>query len=175
MEKTLLEYSEEKNSILGQGGSGTIIYRARYCDQPVAIKRFHIKKWREQSVDSDTGTVLKGSVAAGVLLYDNGQLTGDVTRDPVADAGSSSLDAMLKHLQSSNALRSFSEFRQEASILHSLHHPCIVSLVGISIHPLCFALELAPLGSLNTVLEEKRKGKQQDAHLVHFQVVPKLQ
>ncbi|XP_028999543.1 leucine-rich repeat serine/threonine-protein kinase 1 isoform X2 [Betta splendens] len=120
LEKTLLEYSEEKNRILGQGGSGTVIYRARYCDEPVAIKRFYIKKWREESITSDT-------------------------------------DTMLKHLQSSNAQRSFSEFRQEASILHSLHHPCIVSLVGISIHPLCFALELAPLGSLNTVLEEKRK------------------
>ena len=43
-------------------------------------------------------------------------------------------------------------------MLHSLQHPCIVSLVGISIHPLCFALQLAPLGSLNTVLKEKHKG-----------------
>lgn len=68
-------------------------------------------------------------------------------------------DTMVKHLQSADAFRSFSEFRQEASMLHSLQHPCIVSLVGISIHPLCFALQLAPLGSLNTVLEEKRKGK----------------
>lgn len=68
-------------------------------------------------------------------------------------------DTMVKHLQSADACRSFSEFRQEASMLHSLQHPCIVSLVGISIHPLCFALQLAPLGSLNTVLEEKHKGK----------------
>lgn len=66
---------------------------------------------------------------------------------------------MVKHLQSANAYRSFSEFRQESSMLHSLQHPCIVSLVGISIHPLCFALQLAPLGSLNTVLEEKHRGK----------------
>lgn len=50
-------------------------------------------------------------------------------------------------------------------MLHSLQHPCIVSLVGISIHPLCFALQLAPLGSLNTVLEEKRKGKFAPFHL----------
>lgn len=69
------------------------------------------------------------------------------------------LDTMVKHLQSANAYRSFAEFRQESSTLHSLQHPCIVSLVGISIHPLCFALQLAPLGSLNTVLEEKHKGK----------------
>lgn len=44
-------------------------------------------------------------------------------------------------------------------MLHSLHHPCVVSLLGISIHPLCFALQLAPLGSLNTVLEEKQRDK----------------
>lgn len=44
-------------------------------------------------------------------------------------------------------------------MLHSLQHPCIVPLVGISIHPLCFALQLAPLGSLNTVLEERTKGR----------------
>lgn len=42
-------------------------------------------------------------------------------------------------------------------MLHSLQHPCIVPLVGISIHPLCLALQLAPLGSLNIVLQEKLK------------------
>lgn len=67
-------------------------------------------------------------------------------------------DTMVKHLQSMDAARSFSEFRLEASMLHSLQHPCIVALVGISIHPLCFALQLAPLGSLNTILEERAKG-----------------
>ncbi|KAI4891039.1 hypothetical protein NFI96_008634 [Prochilodus magdalenae] len=69
-------------------------------------------------------------------------------------------NTMLKHLQAMDASRSFSEFRQEASMLHTLQHPCIVALMGISIHPLCFALELAPLGSLNTVLEERSKGSQ---------------
>ncbi|XP_032367721.1 leucine-rich repeat serine/threonine-protein kinase 1 isoform X2 [Etheostoma spectabile] len=121
LERAQLEYSEGESNILGQGGSGTIIYQARYRDQPVAIKRFHFKKCRQQTISSDT-------------------------------------DTMVKHLQSADACRSFSEFRQEASMLHSLQHPCIVSLVGISIHPLCFALQLAPLGSLNTVLEEKHKG-----------------
>lgn len=77
------------------------------------------------------------------------------------------LDTMVKHLQSADAFRSFSEFRQEASMLHYLQHPCIVSLVGISIHPLCFALQLAPLGSLNTVLEERHKGKETSSDLPH--------
>ncbi|XP_030622224.1 LOW QUALITY PROTEIN: leucine-rich repeat serine/threonine-protein kinase 1 [Chanos chanos] len=121
--KSALECSEGEKDILGQGGSGTIIYRAKYEGRPVAVKRFHFKKCRQQSLHSGT-------------------------------------DTMVKHLQSMDASRSFSEFRQEASMLHSLQHPCIVPLVGISIHPLCFALQLAPLGSLNTVLEERSKGSQ---------------
>ncbi|XP_053573569.1 leucine-rich repeat serine/threonine-protein kinase 1 [Bombina bombina] len=114
-----LEYSEENTNILGQGGSGTVIYRAVYKHKPVAIKMFQIKK------------------------YKNAQ---DVA-----------VDTMFKHLQAMDAMRNFSEFRQEASMLHSLQHPCIVSLIGINIHPLCFALELAPLGSLNTVLAENSR------------------
>lgn len=54
LEKSQLEYSEEENDILGQGGSGTIIYRARYSNQPVAIKRFHFKKCQHQAI-SETG------------------------------------------------------------------------------------------------------------------------
>ncbi|KAM9765342.1 leucine-rich repeat serine/threonine-protein kinase 1 [Menidia menidia] len=119
LEKTQLEYSEEERAILGQGGSGTIIYKASYQGQPVAVKRFHFK-------------------------------------NSLQHIGSKDTDSMVKHLQCGNASKSFSEFRQEASMLHSLQHPCIVSLVGISIHPLCFALQLAPLGSLNTVLEENK-------------------
>ncbi|KAG7278120.1 hypothetical protein CRUP_019430 [Coryphaenoides rupestris] len=68
-------------------------------------------------------------------------------------------DTMVRHLQAADASRSFSEFRQESSMLHQLQHPCIVALIGISIHPLCFALQLAPLGSLNTVLEGSCKDK----------------
>ncbi|XP_062868607.1 leucine-rich repeat serine/threonine-protein kinase 1 isoform X2 [Trichomycterus rosablanca] len=121
LEKSDLEWNETERDVLGQGGSGTIVYRAKYKGQLVAIKRFNFKKCRQQSLNSGT-------------------------------------DTMLKHLQSMDASRSFSEFRQEASMLHGLQHPCIVALLGISIHPLCFALQLAPLGSLNTVLEERGRG-----------------
>ncbi|XP_028981151.1 leucine-rich repeat serine/threonine-protein kinase 1 isoform X2 [Esox lucius] len=121
LDNTQLQSNEEDVDILGQGGSGTVIYRACYRGQPVAIKRFTFKKSKQQTVNCDT-------------------------------------DTMMKHLQSMDACRNFSEFRQEASMLHSLQHPCIVSLVGISIHPLCFALQLAPLGSLNVVLKDRSRG-----------------
>uniref|UniRef100_A0AAY4E7H3 non-specific serine/threonine protein kinase n=1 Tax=Denticeps clupeoides TaxID=299321 RepID=A0AAY4E7H3_9TELE len=121
LEKNDLDYSEGEADILGQGGSGTVIYKAKYRGHPVAVKRFHFKKCRQKSFGSGT-------------------------------------DTMIKHLQAMDALKCFSEFRQEASMLHSLQHPCVVALVGISIHPLCFALELAPLGSLNTVLTGQARG-----------------
>uniref|UniRef100_A0A672SDE8 non-specific serine/threonine protein kinase n=1 Tax=Sinocyclocheilus grahami TaxID=75366 RepID=A0A672SDE8_SINGR len=128
--KSDLQWSEDAADVLGQGGSGTIIYRAKYRGHPVAIKRFHFKKCKQQSLNN----------------------------------------TMMKHLQSMDAARSFSEFRQEASMLHSLQHPCIVALVGISIHPLCFSLQLAPLGSLNTILEERAKGFVPLGHMLTFKV-----
>ncbi|XP_063170359.1 leucine-rich repeat serine/threonine-protein kinase 1 [Candoia aspera] len=120
LENGKLEYIENENSILGRGGSGTVIYRAQYQGKPVAVKRFQIKKYKSSA--------------------------------------NSAADTMLRHLQAMDAMKSFSEFRQEASMLHSLQYPCVVSLIGISIHPLGLALELAPLGSLTTVLSENSKG-----------------
>lgn len=54
--KSDLQWSEDAADILGQGGSGTIIYRAKYRGHPVAIKRFHFKKCKQQSLNSSTGT-----------------------------------------------------------------------------------------------------------------------
>ncbi|KAM9311121.1 leucine-rich repeat serine/threonine-protein kinase 1 [Gastrophryne carolinensis] len=125
-----LEYSEESTNILGQGGSGTIIYRATYKQKPVALKMFQIKKY--------------------------------------CTSPEGAKDTMLKHIQAMDAMRNFSDFRQEASMLHSLQHPSIVSLIGISIHPLCFALELALLGSLNTVLAENSQGSSSFMPLGHM-------
>ncbi|XP_077376573.1 leucine-rich repeat serine/threonine-protein kinase 1 [Festucalex cinctus] len=119
LEKDHLDYREDESSVIGQGGSGAVVYRARYRQQPVAVKRFHFTGFRRK-MPADTDTVMK-------------------------------------RLQSSAVRRRFSEFRQEAAALHSLRHPCVVALVGVSIHPLCLALELAPLGSLDGVLEDRRR------------------
>jgi len=55
-------------------------------------------------------------------------------------------------LQSFKALK---ELRQEASLTSRLQHPCIVALVGVAFSPrLMMALELAPLGSLRSVLDQ---------------------
>uniref|UniRef100_A0A8C2ES60 non-specific serine/threonine protein kinase n=1 Tax=Cyprinus carpio TaxID=7962 RepID=A0A8C2ES60_CYPCA len=54
--KSDLQWSEDAADVLGQGGSGTIIYRAKYRGHPVAIKRFHFKKCKQQSLNNSTGT-----------------------------------------------------------------------------------------------------------------------
>lgn len=56
LENSKLECSENENNVLGQGGSGTVIYRARYQGKPVAVKRFQIKKCKG-SPTSAAGTV----------------------------------------------------------------------------------------------------------------------
>ena len=51
------------------------------------------------------------------------------------------------------ASRAFSELRQETVMLKRLSHPCLISLLGVSVRPtLLVALEYAAFGSLRSVL-----------------------
>ena len=71
------------------------------------------------------------------------------------------------------ALCMFHEFRQEVMVLAQLDHPNIVALLGVSLRPLCMALEFAPQGSLFDVLEAEVEGlKQEQADVI--QVSPVL-
>ena len=71
------------------------------------------------------------------------------------------------------ALCMFHEFRQEVTVLAQLDHPNIVALLGVSLRPLCMALEFAPQGSLFDVLEAEVEGlKQEQADVI--QVSPVL-
>ena len=52
--------------------------------------------------------------------------------------------------------RAFSELRKEVMMLQRFHHPCVVRLVGVCIHPsVLLVLEEAPLGSLENVLSKE--------------------
>ena len=51
----------------------------------------------------------------------------------------------------------FTELRSEAKLLQQCHHPCIVSLVGVCVHPLmALVLEEAPLRSLEFPILKKK-------------------
>jgi leucine-rich repeat kinase 1 len=52
----------------------------------------------------------------------------------------------------------FRELRSEVALMAKLRHPCIVTLIATSVKPPCFLLELAPMGSLQSVLHNEMKG-----------------
>lgn len=47
------------------------------------------------------------------------------------------------------------DLRQEVTVLAQLNHPNIVALLGVSFHPMCMVIELAPMGSLFGILDKK--------------------
>ena len=55
--------------------------------------------------------------------------------------------------ENSKVEESFKELRTESKVLQQLHHPCLVCMVGVTIHPaMSLVLEEAPLGALQTIL-----------------------
>ena len=62
--------------------------------------------------------------------------------------------AIKRYLKGDEAL---SELRKEAMILQQFHHPCLVCLVGVCVHPImAMVLEEAPMGSLESPLIKAR-------------------
>ena len=63
--------------------------------------------------------------------------------------------AIKKYLNRDDAL---SELRKEAMLLQQSHHPCLVCLVGVCVHPsMALVLEEAPMGSLERSLIKLRQ------------------
>ena len=65
--------------------------------------------------------------------------------------------AIKKYIVNSSRLEdAFSELRAEALVLQKSHHPCLVCLVGVCVHPMmALVLEEAPMGSLEKYLIKK--------------------
>ena len=60
--------------------------------------------------------------------------------------------------EGSKVEESFKELRAESKVLQKLHHPCLVCMVGVTIHPtMSLVLEEAPLGTLQTILFREQR------------------
>ncbi|KAI8480800.1 Leucine-rich repeat serine/threonine-protein kinase 1 [Branchiostoma belcheri] len=129
--------------LLGVGGMGGV-YRALYKGQEVAVKCFHSEEKIRRAAASASSRESRGS---------------EDTESPISSASSApSFDGqLLRTLQGTQAVKAFSELRREVIVLRKLHHPCVVSLLGVSRRPLCLAIELAPMGSLRSVLDAKQE------------------
>ena len=58
-------------------------------------------------------------------------------------------------ITSGEALFLFRDLRQEVTVLAQLSHPNIMSLLGVSLRPMCLVMELAPMGSLFNILDHR--------------------
>ncbi|XP_068741133.1 leucine-rich repeat serine/threonine-protein kinase 1-like isoform X3 [Montipora capricornis] len=166
----LLDESEFKFEALeshriGGGGSGEV-YWGLYRDEAVAIKTFHSTKVTKSSSDSgfgETKAKTLGRPGKRRMHFSEGSCIRRSDAPPVFFEND-----MEEELEKTKVVKAFWDLRQEVAVLCRLKHPCVVRLVGVSLHPLCFVLELAPHGSLATVIDElsvkrEERAKQQDS------------
>nr|KAG5709901.1 hypothetical protein BaRGS_029943 [Batillaria attramentaria] len=161
---------------LGGGAAGSV-YKGMLGKTEVAVKVFYSDlKPGDISPSTDSGTSSFSS--------NGSQLSAGCSYPPLSLTANSGLDAPLttssdetesqgvygnfafppEHMQvirqdsidgrNIKICQAFTELRQETIILAQLRHPCLISLLGVSVRPrLLVVLELAPLGSLRSVLK----------------------
>lgn len=83
-------------------------------------------------------------------------------------------DAAVKIFSAIGDIHPHKMLRQEVTILRSLRHPSVVSLLGVSIQPRAIVLELAPLGSMATILKRKSPLDRMTRHRIALQVTEGL-
>ncbi|XP_077988443.1 leucine-rich repeat serine/threonine-protein kinase 1-like [Glandiceps talaboti] len=154
LDGTDLEFSATRQSCLGTGGAATV-FRGSFKGQDIAVKQFHATRgntFNQIFVDDSDSGVSTSSSADTSGSSGSCQGLGLTVTDT----------SMKEELGGIAAIKAFKELRGEVSLLCKLNHPCIVKLVGISLQPMCFALELAPMGSLQNILQEASMSRQQD-------------
>ena len=64
-----------------------------------------------------------------------------------------------KHFNMETATKAYNEIRAEVAILKDLRHDYVIEFIGLTLQPLCFLLEWAPLGSLHNILTSYLKNE----------------
>lgn len=127
----LLKFSASNKTLLGRGGAGAV-YRASYDSIPIAMKQFSAS--------------VSGNLESSLLSGSSREIL------PADDYAASSFEALQAGEDAMALLR---QLRQEVTVLKLLKHSCVVRLIGVQLHPIAFALELAPLGSLFDIMEKR--------------------
>ncbi|KAH9505158.1 hypothetical protein Btru_058854, partial [Bulinus truncatus] len=131
------------DSTLGQGIAGTV-QKGRYNGKDVAVKIFHRPAIRPLSLQlTDTNHMYMNAVTseseALSILKDRNET---------------------EQRKISNA---FCDVRKEVNVLSKLKHKCIVEFLGVCVKPqLLLVMELAPLGSLRSVLKNASEHNQDE-------------
>ncbi|XP_025076879.1 leucine-rich repeat serine/threonine-protein kinase 1-like isoform X3 [Pomacea canaliculata] len=170
-----IEDIQVSSTKLGGGAVGSV-FKGKLGDKDTAVKVFYSNELPTGSPAGDSGV---SSVSSGGSQTSTGQPAVDVVNPPASPTVESTevheerpvsdivygnfakqeelFNWLMEDRNESRSLkicRAFSELRQEVAILSKLRHPCIVALYGVCVRPsLLVALELAPLGSLRSVLK----------------------
>ncbi|WAR00447.1 LRRK1-like protein [Mya arenaria] len=142
---------ETQDSLLGGGVAGAV-YRGRYRGNAVAVKlyrsdaRYQLAERAGQLHSNGSETSGTGTMGSN---FDDGEIYANVA-DMIFEQTDREKEAAMK------SFKALKELRQEVSLTSRLQHPCIIALVGMAFSPhLMMALELAPLGSLRSVLDRE--------------------
>ena len=161
---------------------------ARIAANKVSIEcRYHRddpSKCHEVSLAEIVPDMLLQDIDAEFLLKASDVLYDDDRSSQIGEGGygkvyrgrcKSKSVAIKKYLTRSE--EAFIELRREATLLHKHHHPCLVCLVGVCVHPsTMLVLELAPMGSLERPLIKKKQVVHRvTVHRIAAQVAAALQ
>uniref|UniRef100_A0A0L8HD85 Protein kinase domain-containing protein n=1 Tax=Octopus bimaculoides TaxID=37653 RepID=A0A0L8HD85_OCTBM len=125
-----------QSSYIASGTSGSV-YAGKYCGVDVAIKYFGSSvKFKPSDKCSQTS---KSEFDKNVIDQEDFSLYSD------------------SYFQGKSALCNLQEMQHEVTLLSNLNHPCIISMFGFSISPMCMLMELAPLRSLRHVINSQLK------------------
>lgn len=163
---------------LGGGAAGSV-WKGTLGGQEIAVKVFYSDvKPGDISPSTDSGT---SSFSSNGSQMSTGYLPAASTDSRVYGNFAMVDEKLLCMRQDSidgrniKICQAFTELRQETVILSQLRHPCLVSLLAVSIRPsLLVALELAPLGSLRSVLKAEVEGRPFNKYLDRDKTFPSL-
>nr|XP_002736404.1 PREDICTED: leucine-rich repeat serine/threonine-protein kinase 1-like [Saccoglossus kowalevskii] len=146
MTRESLDFEATKDTCLGVGGAAKV-FVGRYKEQDVAYKQLHATQGRTFSDIFYDEPPDSGSDSTSSSKSSHNSATSDT--DIAAQS------KIKEEIAGMAAIRAFKELRGEVSLLCKLNHPNIVRLIGINLRPMCFALELAPMGSLSKILDDE--------------------
>ncbi|XP_055884089.1 leucine-rich repeat serine/threonine-protein kinase 1-like [Biomphalaria glabrata] len=126
------QYLELLDSTLGHGIAGTV-QKGKYKDKDVAVKLFHSPSVRPLSLEVSDPLYYNAKTAISRII----NLRQDQNETEQRKISSA-----------------FCDVRKEVNVLSKLKHKCIVEFLGVCVKPkLLLVMELAPLGSLRSVLK----------------------
>ncbi|XP_067017125.1 leucine-rich repeat serine/threonine-protein kinase 1-like isoform X3 [Acropora muricata] len=161
LDESQFKFEVQESQRIGGGGSGEV-YFGMYRNEAVAVKTFHSTKIARFNFDSGFGEAKSKTLGRLGMRRKHYSEGSSIRR---SDAHSAAFeDDMEEELEKTKVVKAFWDLRQEVAVLCRLRHPCVVCLLGVSLHPLCFVLELAPLGSLASVIDELSAKREERAN-----------